>query len=571
MSKEKTYKVQEILNWYKKFENIDIKIQGNTKEFDIEIRDKYLPHLLGLQYINGNDKSIRGKRLYSYIKDNNLSDQEILSRVEQNYGPGKKRDVYNRIMSFQDFLKNLEEGIIVEKTLNTKMNVNYLIIQSKDSEFYHLGILSGSNGALLVDFENIEDKREKDFLKTYFVEANKDYFIDTAVVEQIKSIERYDEKEKEYMPFSFDDEKNKSLLKEYYSKKKEKAKEFLEEYLQRKGINTKELFRCISPEHEDKNPSMSFYKKKNKCTCFGCGKNYDIFDLVKMEYNLKTFPEQLKKVEEFMKNPELIEDINKTIYSKKSILIDVNEKKEIPSNSNSTKKHILDPSNPADIERIIRYQNYIKYCMSHLKECDYLTKRGISMKVQEDFHIGYDPNFRYSTGFKKAIIIPTYYGCLTARNVENDSNNRIRKIGMAQIFHYDRIKENPGKNFYVVEGEIDVLSIAEAGKKAIALGSVSEINLLVSKLKEDKFKNKFILMLDNDEVGKKAQEILYDKLKEIGINVEKSNLLGKYKDPNEFLMKDREKFLSLFQEQEKKIESPWKKKLHNEKKKDLSR
>ena len=64
---------------------------------------------------------------------------------------------------------------------------------------------------------------------------------------------------------------------------KEKAKEFLEEYLQRKGINTKELFRCISPEHEDKNPSMSFYKKKNKCTCFSCGKNYDIFDLVKME------------------------------------------------------------------------------------------------------------------------------------------------------------------------------------------------------------------------------------------------------------------------------------------------
>ncbi|WP_347714643.1 PBECR4 domain-containing protein, partial [uncultured Parvimonas sp.] len=163
MSKERTYKVQEILNWYKKFENIDIKIQGNTKEFDIEIRDKYLPHLLGLQYINSNDSNIRGKRLYSYIKDNNLSDQEILSRVEQNYGPRKRRDIYNRIETFPDFLKNLEEGIIVEKTLDTKMNVNYLIIQNKDDEFYHLGILSGSNGALLVEFENIEDKREKDF------------------------------------------------------------------------------------------------------------------------------------------------------------------------------------------------------------------------------------------------------------------------------------------------------------------------------------------------------------------------------------------------------------------------
>ena len=101
------------------------------------------------------------------------------------------------------------------------------------------------------------------------------------------------------------------------------------------------------------------------------------------------------------------------------------------------------------------------------------------------------------------------------------------------------------------------------------MGSVNEINLLINKLKEDKFENKFILMLDNDEIGKKSQEILYTKLKEIEINVEKSNLLGKYKDPNEFLMKDREKFLSLFQKKEK--ENPWQKKINNEKSKGLER
>jgi len=567
MSKEKTYRVQEIFNWYKKFENTELRIKGTTKEFDIEIRDKYLPHLLGLQYINDVNSNIKGKRLYSYVKDNNLSDQEILDRIEQNYGPGKREDISNRIETFPDFLKNLENGIIVEKTLSTKMNVNYLIIQNKDDEFYHLGILSGSNGALLVDFENVEDKREKDLLKTYFVESNKEYFKGSNIAEIVKSIEKYDEKEKEYVPFSFDDEKNKSLLKKYYSDKKEKAKEFLEEYLQRKGINTKELFRCISLNHEDKNPSMSFYAKKNKCTCFACGKNYDIFDLVKMEYGLKTFPEQLRKVEEFMKNPDLIEDVNKTIYSKKNISIELGNNIE-KNKSISNKKSVLDPNNPNDIERIIKYQNYIKYCMSNLKECDYLTKRGISEKIQKEYHIGYDPNFKYAS-FNKAIIIPTYYGCLTARNIDDSSKDRLRKLGNAQIFHYDRIKENPGKEFYIVEGEIDALSIAEAGKKAIALGSVNEINLLVNKLKEDKFENKFILMLDNDEIGKKTQEMLYTKLKEIGINVEKSDILGKYKDPNEFLMKDREKFLSLFQEKEK--ENPWKKKLNNEKSNGIER
>ena len=557
MSKEKTYKVQEILNWYKKFENIDIKIQGNTKEFDIEIRDKYLPHLLGLQYINSNDSNIRGKKLYSYIKDNNLSDQEILSRVEQNYGPGKRRDIYNRIETFPDFLKNLEEGIIVEKTLDTKMNVNYLIIQNKDDEFYHLGILSGSNGALLVEFENIEDKREKDFLKTYFVEANKDYFKDTSIVEQIKSIERYDEKEKEYMPFSFDDEKNKSLLKEYYSKKKEKAKEFLEEYLQRKGINTKELFRCVSPEHEDKNPSMSFYKKKNKCTCFACGKNYDIFDLVKMEYGLKTFPEQLKKVEEFMENPELIEDANKTIYSKKNI--------EIRLNSTIQEKKV------EENKIYPEFYYYYRDCKKRISETDYLQKRGISKEVQDKYNIGYDTDFK--EGKMKfpiqAIIIPISKDSYTVRNINSASKFRYTKVGEAAIFNYWELEQNRKDTFYIVEGEIDALSIIEAGRKSIALGSVNEVNLLVNKLKEDKFNNKFILMLDNDEKGKMWQEILYTKLKEIGINVEKSNALGKYKDANEFLIKDREKFLALFQEIEK--ENPWKKKLNNEKSNGIER
>ena len=557
MSKERTYKVQEILNWYKKFENIDIKIQGNTKEFDIEIRDKYLPHLLGLQYINSNDSNIRGKRLYSYIKDNNLSDEEILKRVETNYSSKVKEEVSKRIETFQNFLKNLENGIIVEKTLPTKMNVNYLIIQNKNNNFYHLGILSGDNGAILVDFESIEEKKEKDFLKTYFVEANKDYFKDTSIVEQIKSIERYDEKEKEYMPFSFDDEKNKSLLKEYYSEKKEKAKEFLEEYLQRKGINTKELFRCVSPEHEDKNPSMSFYKKKNKCTCFACGKNYDIFDLVKMEYGLKTFPEQLKKVEEFMKNPELIEDANKTIYSKKNI--------EIRLNSTIQEKKV------EENKIYPEFYYYYRDCKKRISETDYLQKRGISKEVQDKYNIGYDTDFK--EGKMKfpiqAIIIPISKDSYTVRNINSASKFRYTKVGEAAIFNYWELEQNRKDTFYIVEGEIDALSIIEAGRKSIALGSVNEVNLLVNKLKEDKFNNKFILMLDNDEKGKMWQEILYTKLKEIGINVEKSNALGKYKDANEFLIKDREKFLALFQEIEK--ENPWKKKLNNEKSNGIER
>ena len=338
---------------------------------------------------------------------------------------------------------------------------------------------------------------------------------------------------------------------------KEKAKEFLEEYLQRKGINTKELFRCVSPEHEDKNPSMSFYKKKNKCTCFACGKNYDIFDLVKMEYGLKTFPEQLKKVEEFMKNPELIKDANKTIYSKKNI--------EIRLNSTIQEKKV------EENKIYPEFYYYYRDCKKRISETDYLQKRGISKEVQDKYNIGYDTDFK--EGKMKfpiqAIIIPISKDSYTVRNINSASKFRYTKVGEAAIFNYWELEQNKKDTFYIVEGEIDALSIIEAGRKSIALGSINEVNLLVNKLKEDKFNNKFILMLDNDEKGKMWQEILYTKLKEIGINVEKSNALGKYKDANEFLIKDREKFLALFQEIEK--ENPWKKKLNNEKSNGIER
>lgn len=36
--------------------------------------------------------------------------------------------------------------------------------------------------------------------------------------------------------------------------------------------------------------------------------------------------------------------------------------------------------------------------MDNLKDCDYLTKRGISKEVQEKYHIGYDPNFKKENG-----------------------------------------------------------------------------------------------------------------------------------------------------------------------------
>ena len=313
----------------------------------------------------------------------------------------------------------------------------------------------------------------------------------------------------------------------------EELKNFLGEYLELKGINTSSVFRCFSPTHEDKHPSMSFYKKGNICNCFACGEKYNIFSLVGMEYNLKGFKEQKEKVIELYKNRELIQDVNATIYSKKNI--------EVELNTNPQQKE-------AKEKRYPKLDYYYLECKKRISETDYLQRRGISIEVQDRYNIGYDPNFKNNTW--KAIIIPTTHYSFTARNTDINSEDRLRKVGKSEIFNYWELEQNKKENFYIVEGEIDALSIAEVGKKAIALGSVNNINLFINKLKNDLPGNKFYLMLDNDGQGIKAQEELYNKMKDLNLNVENTKVLGKYKDPNEFLVADRDNFVKALNELE---------------------
>jgi len=54
----------------------------------------------------------------------------------------------------------------------------------------------------------------------------------------------------------------------------------LEDYLQEKGFNTKKLFSCLTPEHEDSNPSCGIVPSGDAWNCFGCGASGTIFNAV---------------------------------------------------------------------------------------------------------------------------------------------------------------------------------------------------------------------------------------------------------------------------------------------------
>ena len=182
-------KVQEIIKWWNKFNNMNIKISGIKKEFYLSLNKQILPHLLGLHYINANNESLKGIRLYNHIKKNGILDSEIYSLI-QKHNPNYLDNVHDRINNFRTFMENLETGRIVEMTnSNTSIKSNYLIVQTEGNYIMQLGI---------------KDIGYEDVFETFFIRQDDDYFKDTSLNEPIISIERYNENG-ELEKFSFKD------------------------------------------------------------------------------------------------------------------------------------------------------------------------------------------------------------------------------------------------------------------------------------------------------------------------------------------------------------------------------
>ena len=84
-----------------------------------------------------------------------------------------------------------------------------------------------------------------------------------------------------------------------------------------------------------------------------------------------------------------------------------------------------------------------------------------------------------------AVIIPTGTTSYVVRNTdpEADKKDRYRKNGASQIYLKKTLTEAYSPVF-VVEGELDALSIIEVGGEAVGLGSTANYRQLINYLKE---------------------------------------------------------------------------------------
>ena len=191
------------------------------------------------------------------------------------------------------------------------------------------------------------------------------------------------------------------------------------------------------------------------------------------------------------------------------------------------------------------FSEFFKRASENLSETTY--HRGISLDTLKKFGVGFVSNWKHPKAPNSLpsprLIIPTSVSSYLARSTVDDSKI---KVGKVQIFNIDVVR-TAQQPIFVVEGEIDALSIIDVGGEAIAIGSVSNIGLLISRLEEeisDSLKNgkgqsdlTLILALDNDKAGNEATEKLADELQRLNIFFYRANsLYGDFKDASEAFM-----------------------------------
>ena len=148
---------------------------------------------------------------------------------------------------------------------------------------------------------------------------------------------------------------------------KEYAKTYLKAYLNSKGINTSTNFSCLNPSHDDKHPSMSFDQRRNRCHCFSCGVDYDIFDVAAIDTGLAG------------------KDLFNHVYSLYNISVDYDNSKSqtssksIPQPDAKTKKNIHDDKNLSE---------FFSECHAAVEKTDYWKKRGLSKAIVDAYNLG---------------------------------------------------------------------------------------------------------------------------------------------------------------------------------------
>lgn len=335
--------------------------------------------------------------------------------------------------------------------------------------------------------------------------------------------------------------------------------------LKKSGAN----YFCLCPFHPDTNPSMSISPTKKIYKCFSCGASGNVITFVQ-KFKKISFTQALKELATNLGYTQ--EKINHYLYPNKQ-------------NKISTKiirLHSLCISANEIFKLLLHNEKNKKYL-------DYLlNKRKLSLKTINRFEIGFcghnndqtfvrnllinkkDENFNDDDLFKLSLIsisdktqkiVDYFYQRITfpikdkngfiigfiGRTIEQKtpkyllSKETILFSKSNNLFNFENVCINQPSTLIVVEGNIDLISLYEAGLDEKEYGVIALMGLAITTehmklIKETKFIKNILLWFDNDLAGKKTIITNGMKFLKENYNVFVINNKKKVKDINEILV-----------------------------------
>lgn len=310
----------------------------------------------------------------------------------------------------------------------------------------------------------------------------------------------------------------------------------------------------LCPFHNDKTPSFTVYPEKGSFYCFGCGTGGDVIEFVKLIKNIDYVGAVRLLADRAAIN--LSEDNNDSYFARMSNKI-LNINKEAAK----------------------FYQDYLK-SINGRWALEYLLDRGLTVETIGQFQLGCAPkdwnallnylktkgyneyeiekanlitkslkNGKYYDRFRNRIMFPIkdIYGNIIAfsSRINPEENDGAKYMNTADTFVYkkrqnlfgiDIAKNHCAKCMILVEGNMDVISLHQAGFKNVVapLGTAlteEQIKLLAKLTKE------IVLLFDADVAGQKATEKVINLFKGSGLSVCVVELPNT-KDPDEFIKKN---------------------------------
>ena len=327
----------------------------------------------------------------------------------------------------------------------------------------------------------------------------------------------------------------------------EAIKQYLPDYAGEhlKRSKEKNKFVCIfCGSGNGVNSTGAFTVYRTNYYCFSCHQHGDIFDLAEKVENISKHSVVQYLADKYHVRLDFLTERKKNSSTDKTSSLSV-----IGNGGADTKECSAD----LDVENCgeENFDSFFWDANKHLCETNY--HRGISIETLNHFNVGFVPEWKHPKNphspVSPRLIIPTSSGSYLARDVRNEDeipeNQRSyvkSKVGKVHIFNEKALETS--NIVYVVEGELDALSIIDTAgyDSAVGLGSVSNVDFFLLVLDKTAHKPKFIIALDNDSAGEKARNELTAGFDERGIEYCVYDTCCGFKDPNEALINSSEAF-----------------------------